>query len=70
MRWEGGTIYDPETGKIYKCRMWFDDNTDILKVKGYIGVSFVGRTTEWEREYSVRQFTKSIKQQNHQNKGN
>jgi len=53
-RWEGGTIYDPESGKTYKCRMWFDDNIDILKVKGYIGVSFVGRTTEWKREDSVR----------------
>ncbi|MGM0497214.1 MAG: DUF2147 domain-containing protein [Bacteroidota bacterium] len=53
-RWEEGTIYDPESGKTYKCRMWFDDSSDILKVKGYIGVSFVGRTTEWRREDSVR----------------
>lgn len=51
-RWEDGSIYDPETGKTYKCRMWFDDNKNILKVKGYIGVSFIGRTTEWTRESS------------------
>ena len=57
-RWEGGTIYDPESGKTYKCRMWFDDNTDVLKVKGYIGVSLIGRTTEWKREYSARQISK------------
>jgi len=53
-RWEDGSIYDPETGKTYKCRMWFDGNKDILKVKGYIGVSFIGRTTEWTRESSKR----------------
>ena len=49
-RWENGTIYDPETGKTYKCRMWFEDNPNTLNVKGYIGVSFVGRTTQWTRE--------------------
>lgn len=54
-RWEDGKIYDPETGNTYKCYMWFDnDNTDVLNVKGYIGISLIGRKTEWTREKSQR----------------
>lgn len=47
-RWENGTVYDPESGKTYKCKMWLDGN-DKLKVKGYVGVSVLGRTTLWTR---------------------
>jgi len=53
-RWEDGTIYDPETGKTYECRMWLEDHQKTLNVKGYIGVSFMGRTTEWTRENKKR----------------
>jgi len=46
--YEGGTIYDPETGKTYKCVMTLkDDNT--LNVRGYIGISLIGRTDTWTR---------------------
>lgn len=47
-RWENGTIYDPESGKTYKCKMWFEEK-DKLNVKGYVGVSLLGRTTLWTR---------------------
>lgn len=44
--WEGGRIYDPETGRTYKCVLRLtDDGT--LKVRGYVGVSLLGRTTVW-----------------------
>ena len=34
-RWEEGTIYDPETGNTYKCRIWFKEgNENVLHVKG------------------------------------
>ncbi len=46
--WEDGEIYDPESGKTYSCEVKLDGN-EILKVKGYIGVSWVGRTVEWTR---------------------
>jgi uncharacterized protein (DUF2147 family) len=46
--WQNGTIYDPESGKTYKCKMWIDEK-DKLKVKGYVGVSVLGRTTIWTR---------------------
>lgn len=45
--WQGGTIYDPNNGKTYKCRMWFDG--DVLRVRGFIGISLLGRSTSWTR---------------------
>ena len=45
--WSGGTIYDPNNGKTYKCRMWFDGET--LRVRGYIGISLLGRSESWTR---------------------
>jgi len=48
--WEDGDIYDPKSGKTYSCYMVFTDDTkNKLKVRGYIGVSLLGRTTYWTR---------------------
>ena len=48
--WEKGRIYDPKNGKTYKCYLEFhDEDTDELKVRGYIGFSMLGRTTYWTR---------------------
>lgn len=45
---KNGTIFDPEDGKTYKCRLSLDeDNPDILLVRGYI--SFFYATQYWER---------------------
>ena len=41
-RWEKGTCYDPETGKSYKCKMT-QVSPDRLELRGYIGVSLIGR---------------------------
>lgn len=36
--WVDGTIYDPKSGKTYKCFMWFDEGDNVtLHVKGFIG---------------------------------
>ena len=49
-KWQGGTIYDPNNGKTYDCYMWFDDNPDLLYIKGYVlGMKFLGRETLWEK---------------------
>jgi uncharacterized protein (DUF2147 family) len=45
--YEDGTIYDPENGKTYDCKMSFKGST--LAVRGYIGFSLFGRTEIWER---------------------
>lgn len=42
-----GTIYDPESGNTYKCKITFEGNN--LKVRGYIGISLFGRTEIFER---------------------
>ncbi|MBO0934324.1 DUF2147 domain-containing protein [Fibrella aquatilis] len=40
--YSNGEIYDPENGKTYSCKMWLDKGN--LKVRGYIGLSILGRT--------------------------
>lgn len=45
--WSYGQIMDPENGKTYKCSMWLEDGK--LNVRGYIGVSALGRTQTWHR---------------------
>jgi uncharacterized protein (DUF2147 family) len=47
-KWGGGTIYDPEKGKTYKCKAWMEGT--VLKFRGYIGFSLLGRTTTWTRQ--------------------
>lgn len=47
--WHKGTIYDPDNGKTYKCKIKFGDNEKVLKVRGFIGFSMLGRTTYWTR---------------------
>lgn len=42
-----GTIYDPDNGKTYDCKMTFQGQK--LSIRGYIGISLFGRTTVWER---------------------
>jgi uncharacterized protein (DUF2147 family) len=46
--WAGGTIYDPNTGRTYKCHLEMLDH-ERLKVRGFIGVSLLGRTQTWTR---------------------
>lgn len=45
--WGGGRILDPKTGSIYRAKMTLKD--DKLYVKGYLGVSIIGRTQVWIR---------------------
>lgn len=47
--YEGGTILDPESGKVYKCYLELEE-TDKLKVRGYIGFALLGRTQYWRRK--------------------
>jgi uncharacterized protein (DUF2147 family) len=43
----GGTITDPKTGKTYKCTITKSGNK--LNVRGYMGVSILGRTQIWDK---------------------
>lgn len=46
--WKNGRIYDPQNGKDYKCYMKLKDGKT-LNVRGYIGISLIGRTEVWTR---------------------
>ena len=46
--WTGGTVYDPENGKTYRCRMRLEKN-GALKIRGYVGIPLFGRSTRWTR---------------------
>jgi uncharacterized protein (DUF2147 family) len=46
--WKNGTIYDPKKGKTYSCYIQFD-TPNVLKIRGYIGISLLGRTTYWTK---------------------
>lgn len=47
--WKGGTILDPNNGKTYKCKMKAEQGGQILKVRGFIGFSLLGRTQVWRK---------------------
>ncbi|WP_224364422.1 DUF2147 domain-containing protein [Hyalangium versicolor] len=47
--WSGGTILDPNNGKTYKVKLSIEDGGKKLKVRGYIGLSLLGRTQHWVR---------------------
>lgn len=46
--WDDGRIMDPNSGKEYKCSMKLK-NKNTLEVRGYLGVSLLGRTQTWVR---------------------
>jgi uncharacterized protein (DUF2147 family) len=46
--WASGQIVDPKNGKIYSCALSLD-GPDKLNVRGYIGISLLGRTQTWHR---------------------
>jgi len=46
----GGKIIDPLTGKIYSMKAKLSANGNRLSLRGYIGVSVLGRSQTWIRE--------------------
>lgn len=43
--YEDGSIYDPKNGKTYSCKITHKGNK--LEVRGYVGISLIGRTAVW-----------------------
>jgi uncharacterized protein (DUF2147 family) len=44
----GGEIYDPKSGKTYSANAKFNGR-DQLDLRGYVGISLIGRTSTWTR---------------------
>jgi len=47
-KWTDGKIYDPKSGKTYSCNMTMKGN-DVLNMRGYVGISLIGRSETWKR---------------------
>ncbi len=47
-KWKDGEIYDPKNGKTYSSEMTLI-NPGQLNVRGYIGISLIGRTTKFTK---------------------
>jgi uncharacterized protein (DUF2147 family) len=45
--YEDGNIYDPKNGKTYSCKI--NRKGETLEVRGYVGISLIGRTTIWTK---------------------
>ena len=48
--WNGGEIFDPDGGKTYRCKMHLIEDGAKLEVRGFIGISLLGRTQIWVRQ--------------------
>jgi hypothetical protein len=46
--WSGGRIYDPQRGRYYRCTIRLDE-PNRLRLRGYLGISLLGRTVRWSR---------------------
>ena len=51
-KWSGGEIYDPKSGKTYDSTMKLKD-ANTLKLRGFIGISLIGKTRTWSRQRSA-----------------
>ena len=47
-QWEDGDAYDPKKGKTYSCVLKMEKDGR-LYVRGYIGISLLGRTAYWTK---------------------
>ncbi|GAB3282577.1 DUF2147 domain-containing protein [Parahaliea aestuarii] len=47
--WDDGKVLDPESGKVYDASVTVIDGGARLELRGYMGVSWLGRTQVWER---------------------
>ena len=45
-----GHILDPAEGKIYKCKIKLAEDGKQLELRGFVGISLLGRTQTWIRE--------------------
>ena len=47
--WDNGEIYDPKSGKTYSGTITMSSK-DKLDLRGYVGISWFGRTSHWTRK--------------------
>ena len=47
--WDNGELYDPKKGKTYSGKITLT-NKNTLDLRGYLGFSFIGRSSTWTRK--------------------
>jgi uncharacterized protein (DUF2147 family) len=53
--WVNGRIYDPASGRTYTCQLALDGD-DRVRLRGYVGIPLIGRTTTWTRVGAENRF--------------
>ena len=48
--YSGGDILDPDNGSVYRCKFHFEKDGAQLVVRGFIGISLLGRSQTWARQ--------------------
>jgi uncharacterized protein (DUF2147 family) len=46
----GGDILDPDSGSVYRCKFHLEHDGTVLVVRGFIGISLLGRSQTWQRQ--------------------
>jgi uncharacterized protein (DUF2147 family) len=49
LEYENGTIMDPRDGSVYSALMKISPDGQKLEVRGFLGISFLGRSQMWNR---------------------
>jgi uncharacterized protein (DUF2147 family) len=47
--WQGGQILDPDSGNVYSAKLSESADGKTITVRGFIGISLLGRTQTWRR---------------------
>jgi len=46
--WTGGELYDPNSGRTYRCSLTVK-GPDEIELRGYLGIELLGRSVRWFR---------------------